>query len=42
MLRSGFFLPIDEKACAFLSQTGEVRLLPEAFITVHHGPQLFH
>lgn len=40
-LRSGFFLSTEEKACDFLLY-GEVRLLPVAFITIHHGPQLLH
>jgi len=39
-LRSGFVLSIDEKARAFLLYSGEVRLLPVAFITVHHGHTL--
>lgn len=41
-LRSVFFLSIDETAHAFLLYSGEVRLLPEAFITIQHGPQLLH
>ena len=40
LLRSGFFLSIDEKARGFLLYGGEARLLPVAFITVHHGHTL--
>lgn len=41
-LRSGFFLCTEEKSCDFLLYGGEVRLLPVAFITICHGPQLLH